>query len=519
MATLVSTRRDRTAIRVALRRHVVLLLAVAAVAARLPFLAQPPGKDEAGYLMIGQQWQAGGSSLYGNYWVDRPPLLITIFRFAAIQGGLVPLRLVGCLAVALVVLGSARVARRITGDRAAPWAALAAAALCVSPLLGSLAVNGELLSAPLVIGGIAAVLAALSPQRMGRAFIWAALAGAATVAAVMVKQNIADVGVFAGVAFVLSWRRGEIPGERMRGLVFGYVVGAALCLGGIALWTVLHGTSLSGVFDAMYPFRIEAGRVIAASGRQSATARLWLLLGSWLLSGGAVIMAVITWALVSRRLHGAAAWALVATLVFDVVSILLGGGYWPHYQIQLVGPISVAAGVLVAGRQPGTRSVLAAVTVVAAVAWGVLVSGAGTSEGSAVGHAVAGSASPRDTIITIYGHADVTQSSGLSSPYPYLWSLPTEILDPQQHTLDAVLRGRSAPTWFVTWSRVESSGMESTTTSQLIARDYHAVANLMGHTVYLRNGVVRTTPSLARAGQSSTSPARRQARLLGGRRS
>ncbi len=116
-----------------LERHLVLVVATVAVLVRLPFLASDPSRDEAGFLLVGQQWHAGGSSLYGDYWVDRPPLLITIFRIAAQLGGLVPLRLIGCLATALVVLGVAYVARRLGGARAAVWAAVTAAALCVSP--------------------------------------------------------------------------------------------------------------------------------------------------------------------------------------------------------------------------------------------------------------------------------------------------------------------------------------------------------------------------------------------------
>jgi hypothetical protein len=493
--TLVSTSRP-PALAAAVRRHAVPLIAVAAVLARLPFLAQAPGKDEAGFLMVGHQWHAGGTSLYGNYWVDRPPLLITIFRFAALEGGLVPLRLVGCLATVLVVLGSAYVARRLGGDKAARWSAATAAALCVSPLLGGLEVNGELLSAPFVVAGIAAALAAVRAERDRAAVVAAALAGAATVAAVLVKQNIADVGVFAVVAGVLAWRRGEISGRRLRGATLGYVVGAGLCLALVAAWTALHGTSLTGVFDAMYPFRVEAGRVMAASSRQNADARLWVLLGSWLFSGGAIIMAAITWALVSRRLHGAASWGLIATVVFDVASILLGGNYWHHYLIQLVGPISIVSGVLVARRQPAIRSVLAAVVVAAVVAWGIGVPGSATSTGFSVGHAVARAANPRDTIVTLYGHADVSLASGLESPYPYLWSLPSRTLDPRQRLLDDLLRGPSAPTWFVTFSDVHALGPGSRTTSHLVATHYHPVAHLKGSTVFLRNGMVRAVPSL-----------------------
>src|SRR4051794_14843007 len=76
-----------------------------AVLARLPFLSRSLTKDEAGFLLVGSQWHTGGTSLYGDYWVDRPPLLVSIFRIAAACGGAVPLRLIGCLATALVVVG------------------------------------------------------------------------------------------------------------------------------------------------------------------------------------------------------------------------------------------------------------------------------------------------------------------------------------------------------------------------------------------------------------------------------
>jgi hypothetical protein len=494
LASISSAR--RTSVQDALGKHVVLLLAGAVVLARLPFLGRALGKDEAGYLMIGQQWQHAGTSLYGNYWVDRPPLLITIFRSAALTGGTVPLRLIGCLAAGLLVLGSAHVARQLAGDRAARWAAVCAAVMCVSPWLGAFEVNGELLSAPFVVGGFAATLLALRLPERGRALAAAGLAGMAMVAAVMVKQNIADVGVFATVAFVLAWRRGEVTGRRLGGIVAGFGAGVAFGLGVMAAWTLLHGTSLYGVFDAMYPFRVEAGRVMASSNRQGANARLWLLLVSWLISGGAIIMAVITWALMSRRLRGTAAWALVATLVFDVASVILGGNYWHHYLIQLVGPVSILAGVLVARRQPGTRLVLTAAAVTTALTWAVVVPGPTTSTGSTLGHAVAEVAAPSDTIVTLYGNADVTQTSGLSSPYPYLWSLPARILDPRLDTLDRVLRSPSAPTWFVAWTDLRQWSPGVASTVRWVQRHYHPVATYGSHTVYLRNGVQRAAPLL-----------------------
>ncbi|MCW2746908.1 MAG: hypothetical protein JWP10_50, partial [Nocardioidaceae bacterium] len=147
--------------------------AFVAVVCRLPFLHRALGADEAGFLMVGRQWNGSGTSLYGNYWVDRPPLLVTIFRIAAAWGGMTALRLIGCLAVVLLVWGTAWTAHAIGGVQAGRWAAICAAALCVSPLLGSYAINGELLAAPFVVFGLGCVVVSLRSQAPRQAFAYA----------------------------------------------------------------------------------------------------------------------------------------------------------------------------------------------------------------------------------------------------------------------------------------------------------------------------------------------------------
>src|SRR6478735_10930432 len=102
---------------VAARRFPVLpvewIALVVALALRVPFLHAPAAPDEAGFLQVAGQWSPGGGSLYGRYWVDRPPLLIGIYQLAAAAGGVVPLRLLGCAAVAVTVLACAATARMV----------------------------------------------------------------------------------------------------------------------------------------------------------------------------------------------------------------------------------------------------------------------------------------------------------------------------------------------------------------------------------------------------------------------
>src|SRR5687767_11003629 len=51
---------------------------------RAPYLSVPLGRDEGGLSFIARQWDGG--SLYGDYWVDRPPLLLVLFKLAVLGG-------------------------------------------------------------------------------------------------------------------------------------------------------------------------------------------------------------------------------------------------------------------------------------------------------------------------------------------------------------------------------------------------------------------------------------------------
>lgn len=489
-------------VRTFVTRHPVALVAGLAVLLRLPALGTAPGADEAGFLMVGRQWASAGTSLYGNYWVDRPPVLITIFRIAAELGGVVTLRLIGCLAVALLVLGSARVAGRLGGHRAALCAGVVAAAWCVSYLTGSAEVNGELLAAPFVVWGIDAVLASLTTLSGGgrrdlltlRAASQAAAAGGLAVGALLVKQNFADVGVFAVAYLAFAMVRREVALRDVARFAGFFTAGSLTALAVVSGWTLMHGTSLVGVYDAMYPFRIHAAQVMAASANPAPAARFDHLLVSWVLSGLGLITLVIAWALVSRRFRLSASYGLAALLLFDIASVVLGGNFWSHYLMQLVTPAAPLAGLLVARRQPGARALVAAVALAAVVSGVRGLPGPASTSATRLGSAVRTASRPGDTIVTVYGHSEVSETSGLSSPYPYLWSLPVKTLDPRLHALDAVLAGPDAPTWFVTYAHVTSWGVDSAATVTLLTERYHPVSVLEGHTVYLRDGVQRSPP-------------------------
>jgi hypothetical protein len=487
------------------RRWVIPGAVALMVLARLPFLEKAASPDEAGYLMIGSQWHAGGSSLYGNYWVDRPPLLISAYQLAATLGGLPALRLLGCLAAVLIVLGSAAVAGLVAGQRAARWAAVVAAALCVTPTLGVFAVNGELLAGPFVVGSVVAAVAALRSADDGRAGRLAMAAGAAAMCALLVKQNMADGFVFGAVATVVAWHRREVDGRRATRILTSALSGAVVALGVVAVWTLVHGTSLAGVFDAMYPFRLQASKVMASADQTAIDGRLIALIAAAVASGVAVLMAVAVWGAATRRLSDAVSWGLCATILFGVVSVALGGNYWTHYLVEMIGPLAMVSGLLVARRQRAIRPVVLAVVAASVLAWSTWLISPPDPVATVVGRSIGASSQPGDTIVAIYGHADVAQSSGLSSPYPYLWSLPLKTRDPKLTQLDAVVTGPTAPTWFVTWGSTRTWGVDSAGLRSALRSRYTLAAKVCGRSIYLLDGVVRPAP---RAPTScSTAPA------------
>lgn len=467
---------------------------------RLPTVWAPPGPDEAGYLTVASQWHAGGSSLYGNYWVDRPPLLLTIFQVASwVGGGLPALRVIGCAAAVVTVVAVAvtvrQVAGRTAGARAAAVSAVLAAVLLVSPQLGAGRVNGELLAAPFTAVGLALVVTSLRFAG-GRRAPWAAAGvGAAAAAAILVKQNMVEVLVFAVVSWALAWRVRTVSGRRLAQLVGAATAGAGLVVASLTLWTVAHGTSPGGVFFAMYPFRVLAGRVLAAGGEAAAGHRLASIALGWAESAVPLLVVAFAWAVVRRTLRGPVVWALAATLAYSVASILMSGSYWSHYLVELVVPVAVATGLLAAAWPVTSILLVVPVAVLGLLGWATAFPGTTASEGTRVGAAVARSAHPGDTIVTAFGNAQVVLASHLSSPYPYLWSLPARTLDPRLRTLGALLAGPHAPTWLVVESpqtRARLHALDGAT----LRHDYRTAARSCGRTVYLHDGAARARPLL-----------------------
>jgi hypothetical protein len=479
---------------------------VVVVAGRWPFLDRVASPDEAGFLVIGGQWSSG-SSLYGDFWVDRPPLLVTYFWLAAHAGGLTALRVLGIVASVVVVLAVGWAAARVAGPRAVAWAAPVAAVLCISDALGAQTVNGEVLAAPLVALGFGAGICAVGSTGVRTRLAWAAATGFLGVAAVGVKQNMVDVAVFALILLVVCLLTRRCTPRQGAQLVGGALGGAVAALGLTALWTVSRGTSLTEVWYAMYRFRLDARDRIDPDYVAAAVGRREVLLDIWVEAGLAALMLCVVAGAIWLRTREPVLVALTAVLAYDAFSVVMGGAYWSHYLVQLVVPLSLGFGI-VAARLTSWRRLLPAV-VAAWVVVAALASAADTPRhppeavrAERAGAAIAGAAEPGDTVVVVLAGSQIVHATGLASPYPYLWGLPIRTLDPGLDELREVFEGDDPPTWVVLTTRPETRGASGAAVRAVLDEEYERVATIGGHPVLVRRDVERPTP-LPRARQGS----------------
>jgi hypothetical protein len=258
---------------------------------------------------------------------------------------------------------------------------------------------------------------------------------------------------------------------------------------------VAHGTTLPALYDAMLTFRIDARGVAVDS---SGTARRAQALALYVVIGGLVpLVAWAAWRL--RRLpHRAVVLGLAAVLLYDVVSVLFGGGYWSHYLVQPIVPVSLLVGLAVAAStgspasaarqawlQPWVVLVAGVALIAAAVNVGMLVKPP-HAPGVAVGAAIARAAEPGDTIVTLYGDPSIVEAAGLTSPYPYLWSLPIRVRDPKLRLLKQTLSGPDAPTWIVVTRRIGVWHTDPTALERILHDRYQWMRSACGMKIFLR---------------------------------
>jgi hypothetical protein len=453
-----------------------------ALVLRAPFLGTPLGIDEGGLAYVAEHWRAHGTSLYGDLWLDRPPLLLLAIRLAVTTGGMIGVRLLGAVAAGALVVVAALVARELGGVRAGRAAAVATAVLASSRALDSVYTPAELLGA---VPSTTSVLCLLVALRTGRARYLLA-AGALATSAALVKQSFLDAAL-AGVVFLVAGARHGPPAGRFRAPAC-WLAGALVPL--LAVAAASRAGDLRGgeLPYALLGFRLDALR--ALGGRPATFGLHFLgLVASATASGLAFAACLAAFRARRLRFEPRIAWTLAAWLVGGLAGVLAGGSYWSHYLIEVVPVTAVAFGVAIAEMTPAMRR--------AVLGGGVALALAGAGGTGAyvawrppydaeqdVGTYIRAHARPGDTQYVMYARADVLYYAGLRTPYPYDWSLMVRAHPGARRALYGLLASPRRPTWLVAWQDDDRWRLDrGDLVDVLLRRYYRPVAVVAGHRI------------------------------------
>lgn len=471
------------------------MAALACLLGWLPFLGRPLSPDESGLLMVARQW-GPGDSLYGNYWVDRPPVLIALVALGNLIGGAWGLRVLGMLVVFCTVLLAGLLGRAVAPDRptAPVLPAVTAALLVATPLFGGSVVNAELLSLPFIFGGMIAAVSAFRASSETTRLRWGMLAGSAGAGAALTKQNLLDVFVLLVALLVVGGldRRARASLGARATIALGTALGATAVVSTVLAFSAAMGTGPIELWSAVVQFRWEASGVVLGS--PAVGHRFGMLLLALVGSGAPLLLGVLArrvWR-GDRRVNpvDAARFLLtpvVALLVWEALSVTAGGSYWLHYLMGLVPGLVLLAALgglptRLRGSVPVAYALVAASTV-CSVGW-VLVHPIERPEQEVAAY-LAARADPGDTAVVAFGVASILESAGLESPYPNLWSLPVRVRDPRLHELAGVMAGPDRPTWLVISGKgLGTWGIDTTAAQRYVGLYYVRVADVAGYRIF-----------------------------------
>jgi len=483
---------------VAIRRASAAAGVALGLALRLPWLGAPLGRDEAGVSMVARAWHQSHPFPYGPYFLDRPPLLVLAYRLANDAGGTTGVRVLGAIASSLVVVVCTLLAVHVAGRRAALPAALLTAMFTSSALLDSVFTPAELLAALPSAASVLLLLSGLS--RNEGAGLRLAAAGAAAAAALLVKQSFGDALVAGAVGVLLAGR--TVPWRRTAARAGAYATGVACVAIGVLVWELAAHTSSrspGSVGYALAGFRLDAVHALAhgALGHKLGTLAL-AALGSGLALAALVAIAGI----LTLRRRRVTAGVLAAWLVAGLAGVLGGGSYWAHYLIELVPATAIGVAALVAWR-PRIGAALCGVALATGMTTSVDHVALGRPSQYQHGAVVLGDylrdrAAAGDTAYVLYAKVNVLFYSGLSSPFPYNWSLMMMSVPHAEQRLRTLLASPLRPTWIVEAQTPTAFGLDrSGQTARLLARYYRRAARPCGRPVLLaRTAGPRPDPGL-----------------------
>jgi hypothetical protein len=473
--------------------HLVALCVLFTLALRVPYLNHALMNDEAGLLLVARHWSAG-PYLYGHFFVGRGMLAVGVYRLGDALGSPLGLRLLACLFAAGLVVAAGWAGAQIRGRAGAGWGALVAAAYGSTFLFQAAVMNERLVAATIVMASCAMVLSAV---RHPESWWQSVAAGVLTTLPLLVVQSYADGLAFAAVFVLASWAVHELDWRQTVRIALGGLGGLAVTSLGVAVTLMLTPMTASQFWFQMIGFRLQASKVIGLHTTRPQTRLDELIV---LAASTGILLIVLCLFLaarwVLRRAELRPVWlGVVAMMLISLYGMREGADYWSDYLLQPIPALVLAVSLVApAPRLSGWGMRLAAV-VAAAVAVVTLTvkvtdpSFGAPSQAESVGSWIHDSAQPGDTVFVVWGEANMLYSSGLSSPYPFLWSLLVRTLDHDLGHAVGMLSGPRAPTWVVVWLATNSWDLDSHGRLQhTLDHRYRLVGRPCGKAVYLLRG-------------------------------
>jgi hypothetical protein len=505
------------AIRAAIPRWLPLTLAaLAAIVIRLPLLGVPLDADEGGYAYLAQRW-AGGSRLYGPAWVDRPQGLLLSYRLVTDLGrSRVWIHLAAIALAVLLLAAVASAGWALAGRQAALLGAALVAVVGAAPHLQGFMFNGELAAG--AFSGWAVAGAAWYARRRARWLL--VLAGGCGAIALLMKQSGFD-GL--AVALVCAYALGRIRATA------AVLLGAAIPLGLALLHAAVTGWRDWWFAVVGYRLHTSAGSRGGLSGRwHNLTAdlpRLWpdlLPLGALGLAGLALCLARPGWRasrlLMPRWLRPgwlAAGWLAAhlltprwvrpawlgprwlapAWLALAFAGFFGGVFFFPHYWMQLVGPLCLLGALVLAALPARPALCLLLVACLPSLLWTVRAGLADPDRRDRlavpdrrllanrdISPWLRAHAEPDDQLYAFVSSADLYYTSGLHTDFRYLWQANLEAIPAAVAELRAYLAGPDRPQWVVLYQQppvIDPSGAIGRT----LAADYRSAAVIDGYSI------------------------------------
>jgi hypothetical protein len=303
--------------------------------------------------------------------------------------------------------------------------------------------------------------------------------------------------VFTAVLFVGNHIAGRISRGDLARLSGAAAAGFALPVLATIGWALAAGVRLHTLWYAVYGFRADASAALGDGSVAAPARRAAVLLLILVATGIAVVLAAYVARLREHRRRDAPLTAAVVAMVaFDVAALVLGGSFWQDYGFELVPGALLALALASTRMRARLVPLMACSTVLCLVGWGAWnLAGQQEFNEHDTGVALRQAARPDDTLVVFGGRADLQLESRLSSPYPYLWSLPMRALDPDLTRFRALIDSPGAPTWLVEWWPFDTWTAKGDDLRRDVESRYveHGTG-CSGKTIWLLRGEDRPTP-------------------------